>query len=818
MKKFISVVVSFVIFCSVFNISLKAENILTDSSASQDFSQDTVLLILNQKYANINDSECFQLLKGTVTSYYDLTACIFDLLKKQMILIESTDLSDASEVIATKEELAKIGQKLKLVNIESYTRIFSLKLKTPGKKNVLELVDKLNSCADVLYAFPDYMCYQDTVTTNDTFLASQWAIDSLNMGEAWEFTTGENTVTVGVADSGLDHEHEEFEGRFSNIADEDFVYRTNTYDLNSHGTHVAGIIGASTNNNKGIAGVNWNVEIRPLRVFNEQGEGTVSALIEAINYAQYFAIPILNYSGGLYISATPNTDECNTIEVLSDALQTYNGLFICSAGNGYDHDNDKTTPKIIINDDSDYVHYPSGLTLNNVISVGAHDRYDNWHYNYSEASVDLAAPGIDICSTVPSGYNDAGYASFSGTSMATPYVTGVAALIMSLPGGEDFTPVQIKNFILNGTEPVAGFEDKCVTGGKLNAYLAIRNAIDNGKNPVVAGDFDGDGVDELAGFYGRNNYTALIYWENLGNKFDIQAGTVACVLPDFAVSRISGQIVAGDFNGDGVDEIGALYDYDTYLGLWTFTRQSNGKFIQKKIGDTGAFNDEGIRNRVTCGDLDGDGKDEMLALYYYSHSGNMGLWYFRPTATDTLELARAGLIYGLVPDCVDNRIAAGDFDGDGADEYGILYDHTTNYTEMILLDRASDGTFSHYTVGQTGTYNYEYTKGLISAGDYDGDGVDEMMTLYGYDLDVPHKALMKIWIFERLADGTMNLPRSDFYPTFYNPNIAYTMVTGKFSSATSRDTMAGIYDYGPYSKVWAFGYPAENTWTCTALV
>ena len=703
-----------------------------------------------------------------------------------------TQISKITSSNIIDDQIEELNEKLKLVNVANYRRILKLELKEPGKENVLKTIRIIEKLPFVLAASPSTLDYPNSIQTNDTYFSEQWALTNIRMTEGWEFTTGNSSIKVGIIDSGIKHSHPEFINRVRNLPEDDIYGGTSTVDLHGHGTKVAGIIGASVNNGSGIAGACHNMTIIPLRVAGVDGTSTKQAAIDAIAYATTNDIPILNYSRGSY--------DYNL--AFESAISQYNGLFICSAGN----ENYNT-------DLSGYVHYPSSYSSNNIISVGAHDRSNGWRYNYGKTTVDLAAPGYSVYTTTLEGYDER-----SGTSYAAPYVTGVAALIMSLPGGEDFTPVQIKNFILNGTEPVAGFEDKCVTGGKLNAYLAIRNAIDNGKNPVVAGDFDGDGVDELAGFYGRNNYTALIYWENLGNKFDIQAGTVACVLPDFAVSRISGQIAAGDFNGDGVDEIGALYDYDTYLGLWTFTRQSNGKFIQKKIGDTGAFNDEGIRNRVTCGDLDADGKDEMLALYYYSHSGNMGLWYFRPTATDTLELARAGLIYGLVPDCVDNRIAAGDFDGDGADEYGILYDHTTNYTEMILLDRASDGTFSHYTVGQTGTYNYEYTKGLISAGDYDGDGVDEMMTLYGYDLDVPHKALMKIWIFERLADGTMNLPRSDFYPTFYNPNIAYTMVTGKFSSATSRDTMAGIYDYGPYSKVWAFGYPAENTWTCTALV
>jgi len=160
----------------------------------------------------------------------------------------------------------------------------------------------------------------------------------------------------------------------------------------------------------------------------------------------------LNYSGGGLVEDT----------ALTTAINNYTGLFICAAGN--DGANTDVTP-----------HYPSSSTCTNIISVGASDSTDSIpsFSNRGPISVDLFAPGQSIYSTYPvaSGYS---YASLSGTSMATPMVTGVAALMKS--ANPNLTTVQIKNGILNNVDTVSTSSGKCVTGGRLNAYKAIKAA------------------------------------------------------------------------------------------------------------------------------------------------------------------------------------------------------------------------------------------------------------------------------------------------------------------------------------------------------
>ena len=175
-----------------------------------------------------------------------------------------------------------------------------------------------------------------------------------------------------------------------------------------HGTHVAGTIAAQGNNSQGVSGVNWDARIMPLKFLGADGGTTVDA-IEALNYAVNKGVKISNNSwgGGGYNQA------------LYDAIKsadTKGHLFVAAAGN--DGSNNNTTAS-----------YPANYDLPNVISVAATNNKDNLasFSNYGATKVDLAAPGVDIASTAP----DNGYVYMSGTSMATPHVTGVAALIES---------------------------------------------------------------------------------------------------------------------------------------------------------------------------------------------------------------------------------------------------------------------------------------------------------------------------------------------------------------------------------------------------
>ena len=207
-------------------------------------------------------------------------------------------------------------------------------------------------------------------------------------------------------------------------------------DLSGHGTHVAGIIGAQGNNEIGISGVAWNIRLVSLRVFDSNGYGYLSDVKRAIDFATNENIPILNYSGG----SSSDHNGCKK------AIENYPGLFVCAAGND-NQDNDS------------HGYFPGNYNFDNLISVGAININGNrptslqWQVdengkpqgsNYGATTVDIFAPGDTIVSTVPTSVYSKGYVRYEGTSMATPHVTGVAALMLSI--NPNLTPQQIKFF------------------------------------------------------------------------------------------------------------------------------------------------------------------------------------------------------------------------------------------------------------------------------------------------------------------------------------------------------------------------------------
>lgn len=290
----------------------------------------------------------------------------------------------------------------------------------------------------------------------------------INAEMAWNITTGDkkNGPLIAVIDTGVDIKHPDLINNiFTNTAEIpgdgidndgngfiDDVHGYNFHDMNndptdnhSHGTHCAGTIGAEGNNGEGITGVAWNANILPLKFMDKSG-GTTAAAIEAVIYATKMGADICSNSwgGGGFSQA------------LHDAIAAYPGLFICAAGNN--SENNDLGP-----------HYPSNYDLPNVISVASTDQNDQLSSfsNYGKQTVDIAAPGSKIYSTTPNGQ----YAFKSGTSMATPHVSGVAALIMS--AYPELPVSDVKAAILEGGVELPELKDKVATGKRLDAYKAL---------------------------------------------------------------------------------------------------------------------------------------------------------------------------------------------------------------------------------------------------------------------------------------------------------------------------------------------------------
>jgi len=358
---------------------------------------------------------------------------------------------------------------------QKYTKILVLELKEPGKANVLSAIKLLEKRNDILYAGPNYRYYPDVIP-NDTYYSQQQTYTSLiNLPNAWNITTGSSSVRVGIIDSGIDTTHRDLLGKvYGNISgtfSHDNLF-TAPYDadINGHGTLVAGVIGAQGHNTIGISGVCWNVTLASLKVsHNLEGTAYTQDIIAAVQHAAVNNIPILNCSLG-------KTRDGNSYDI-SLALtinNNYTGLFICSAGND-------------TNNNDDNPHYPANLDCPRMIVVGASTSSDTIasFSNFGKNTVDLFAPGEGIlttakcltgCSTCNS--STPGYHSVSGTSFAAPYVAGVAALIKSKY--PNLNASQIKQRIMLGVIDVRSngasvFGDLCVSGGRLNAYRAVHD-------------------------------------------------------------------------------------------------------------------------------------------------------------------------------------------------------------------------------------------------------------------------------------------------------------------------------------------------------
>ena len=342
------------------------------------------------------------------------------------------------------------------------------------------LIKRLSVHPAVAVAEPDYPLHA-LATPDDPDFGQLWGL--LNTGQnsgtagadikatdAWDISTGSHEVVIGVIDSGMDYNHPDLlDNRWVNPGDlpgSTYGYSTlnaelDPMDSDSHGTHVAGTIGASGNNGIGVVGVNWSVTLLPCQFLGPTGGSTAGA-IECINY---FTDLKLNH--GVNVKATNNSwgggSYSDTLRAAIESGGDAGILFIAAAGNsGVDAD---STPM-----------YPAAYDLDTIVSVASTDRNDQLSIftsgasNYGAVSVDLGAPGSAILSTVPGG----GYASYSGTSMASPHVAGAAALLWSV--NPDITALEMKSILMDSGDSLSALEGKTVSGKRLNLANAMVDA------------------------------------------------------------------------------------------------------------------------------------------------------------------------------------------------------------------------------------------------------------------------------------------------------------------------------------------------------
>ena len=341
----------------------------------------------------------------------------------------------------------------------------------PGT-TVADAVREFENDPEVEYAEPNYRV-EALVVPGDPAYTQLWGMEKINAPAAWDTTTGSAEVVVAVIDSGIDVNHSDLKANLwvnalelngrpgvdddgNGIIDDIHGYNaiTGTNNLTDdvgHGTHVAGTIGAAGNNGVGVAGVNWNVRIMACKFIGPTG-GTSADAIACLHYVGQMK------RRGVNIVATNNSWGGGAYSrALHDAIAAQQDILFIVAG-GNDGTNSDITPT-----------YPASYDLPNVVAVAASTSADSLatFSQYGRHTVHVTAPGSAIYSTSPGN----SYATHSGTSMATPHVTGLAALIKAAKPTEDWRG--IKNLLLTGGNPLPALAGKTVTGRQIDAFGSL---------------------------------------------------------------------------------------------------------------------------------------------------------------------------------------------------------------------------------------------------------------------------------------------------------------------------------------------------------
>lgn len=433
---------------------------------------------------------------------------------------------------------AKVLRRFRLVDGLQLVRI-------PAGMNFKEALETYRRNPDVLYAEPNYLLYAD-VNPNDTNFPDLWGLHNtgqaggtpdadIDAPQAWDLTTGSSTVVVAVIDTGIDYTHPDLAANMlqletncsdgvdndgNGFVDDCFGIDTlngdsDPMDDNEHGTHVAGTIGAVGNNNQGVVGVNWTVRLLACKFLGADGSGSTSGAIDCLDYLEMMK------DRGVNLVATNNSwGGGGSSLALRDAIDSHRLdeiLFIAAAGNE-STDNDLAP------------HFPSNYYLPNIISVAATTRQDARasFSNFGRQTVHLGAPGQDIKSTTPGNT----YSIFSGTSMATPHVTGVAALLKAQDATRDWK--EIRNLILAGGDARSDL-NSTVTRRRLNALGSLTCS-----NSVVLS---------------RLRPVGLSITATVGNPLTLAVLHINCELPNGSVDvSVPGGTVTLADTGTGADQ------------------------------------------------------------------------------------------------------------------------------------------------------------------------------------------------------------------------------------------------------------------------
>jgi subtilisin family serine protease len=349
-------------------------------------------------------------------------------------------------------------------------------LDVPPGLNVAETASRYRANPNVLYAEPDYIVRADT-TPNDTQWGQQWDMVKIGAPAAWDTQTDVSDIVIAVVDTGINFSHPDLAANIWSHPNDSLIHGYSCFggvcnpggiDDQGHGTHVAGTIGAVGNNGVGVAGVNWHAKIASFKFLNSGGSGQISDAVVA-----FAKIKELIETKGVRFRVTNNSwGGGGYSQALKDAMAAVEALGavnVCAAGNN--SVNADVAPM-----------YPGAYDNRGIISVIATDSGDNGAYftNYGLSATDIAAPGMSILSTVPTGTcahcDPSGYKFLNGTSMASPHVAGVVAAMIHI--NPNLTAEQARDVLLDpgSTDWMTQSRAQSTSsGGRLNFAKVIAN-------------------------------------------------------------------------------------------------------------------------------------------------------------------------------------------------------------------------------------------------------------------------------------------------------------------------------------------------------
>lgn len=374
------------------------------------------------------------------------------------------------------EELKKLNAKLEAIGVISQKKVYDsedpllkndyiLYLKQGSDvRKVRQIIDKL---PETITSSPNYIYTVQDMSNDPLAVTNQWGLAKIDAPDAWDITKGLQSITVAVIDTGIDTSNPDTDSHIvvgPNYSSDPYVV-----DKHGHGTHVSGIIGAATNNGIGIAGVDWYVTLLEIKSMDSQGRGSSLTIRQGIQYAADNGARVISIS-----DTGENPCDYFTQKAIDYSVQK-GAIVVVAAGNSQ----------------TDARNYSPG-NCNNVITVGATDQVDQraLFSNYGP-NVTISAPGVDIVSTKssvcnpklcsPSNVIDSNFVSVSGTSQATPFVSGVVALLLSKY--PNLTLDTVRKCLVDNADQIPSVLS---IGPRLNAYKALKNCQNPSNTPTLS--------------------------------------------------------------------------------------------------------------------------------------------------------------------------------------------------------------------------------------------------------------------------------------------------------------------------------------------